>query len=290
MSHFDTFERFHFEELGIRGELVRLESAWASSRGDTHYPDNVQSQLGQALSAVLLLSGTIKFHGSLILQIQGDGPITTLVAQATHLRTVRGLAHWQGLPKGESLSELFGHGRLVMTIQNEGHDPYQGIVAVDGSSLSQALESYFNLSEQLPTRLWLFADSQRAGGLFIQALPGNEAGQEEDWNRVCHLASTVTKDELLNLPSQELLFRLFNEERVRLLDSEPVSFRCNCSRTRIEGVLLAMGEEETTAIIEKEGLVSVSCDFCNRNYQFDRVDIAAILKRSSHFASTATHQ
>ena len=289
MSHFDTFERFYFEELGIRGELVRLESAWTSARGETTYPDIVESQLGQALAAVLLLSGTIKFQGSLILQIQGGKPITTLVAQATHLRTIRGIAHWQGLPEGDSLPELFGESRLVLTIQNEGHDPYQGIVALDGSSLSQALESYFSLSEQLPTRLWLFADSHRAGGLFLQTLPGNET-EQEDWNRVCHLASTVTKNELLNIPSHELLFRLFHEERVRLLDPEPVSFRCSCSRTRIEGVLLAMGEEETTEIIEKEGLVSVNCDFCNRNYQFDLVDIAAIFNCSSHFLSTTTHQ
>ena len=289
MRHFDTFERFYFEELGIRGELVRLESTWASARGETSYPDIIEPQLGQALAAVLLLSGTIKFEGSLILQVQGGKPITTLVAQATHLRTVRGLAHWQGLPEGDSLPELFGDSRLVLSIQNEGHDPYQGIVALEGSSLSQALESYFSLSEQLPTRLWLFADSHRAGGLFLQTLPGNET-EQEDWNRVCHLASTVTKNELLNLPSHELLFRLFHEERVRLLDPEPVSFRCNCSRTRIEGVLLAMGEEETTAIIEKEGLVSVSCDFCNRNYQFDRVDIAAIFNCSSHLLSNTTHQ
>ena len=289
MSHFDTFERFYFEELGIRGELVRLESAWASARGDTTYPDIVESQLGQALAAVLLLSGTIKFQGSLILQIQGGKPITTLVAQATHLRTVRGLAHWQGLPEGQLLPELFGESRLVMTIQNEGHEPYQGIVALDGSSLSQALESYFSLSEQLPTRLWLFADSQRAGGLFMQTLPGHET-EQEDWSRVCHLASTVTKNELLNLPSHELLLRLFHEERVRLLDPEPISFGCSCSRTRIEAVILAMGEEETTELIEKEGLISVSCDFCNRHYRFDRVDIAAIFNCSRHLPSTRTHQ
>ncbi len=247
MSHFDRFERFHFEELGIRGELVRLEDALTASRGTTNYPDVVQSQLGQALAAVLLLSGSIKYQGSLILQIQGAGPINTLVAQATHLRTIRGLAHWAAIPAGKTLSKLYGDGRLVMTIQNQGQEPYQGIVALDGDTLSQALESYFSLSEQLPTRLWLFANEQRAGGLFIQSLPGHENGRE-DWNRVIHLASTITENELLNLPSHEVLFRLFHEERVRLLDPEPVSFRCSCSRYRIEGVLLAMGEQEIATI------------------------------------------
>lgn len=279
MSHFDRFERFYFENLGIRGELVRIEDAWASTRGTTDYPGIVQSQLGQALAAVLLLSGTIKYRGSLILQVQGAGPINTLVAQATHVRTIRGLAHWRGSPEGKALPQLYGNGRLVLTIQNEGQEPYQGIVALDGDSLSQALESYFSLSEQLPTRLWLFANEQRAGGLFIQSLPGHE-DRGEDWNRITHLASTITEKELLDLTSHELLFRLFHEERVRMLDSEPVSFRCSCSRNRIEGVLLAMGEQEITSVIEKEGQVKVDCDFCNRYYTFDRVDISALFSGS----------
>jgi molecular chaperone Hsp33 len=283
MSHFDRLERFYFEELGIRGELVRLEDAWASSRGTTDYPDIVQSQLGQALAAVLLLSGTIKYQGSLILQVQGAGPISTLVAQATHVRTIRGLAHWADTPAGETLSKLYGDARLVLTIQNQGQGPYQGIVALDGDSLSQAIESYFNLSEQLPTRLWLVADEQRAGGLFIRSLPAHEE-ECEDWNTVIHLASTITENELLNLPSHEVLFRLFHEERVRLLDPEPVSFRCRCAQDRIEGILLAMGEEEIATLLEKEGHVEVSCDFCNRHYIFDCIDIAAMFSRSFRLA------
>jgi molecular chaperone Hsp33 len=289
MSHFDRFERFYFEDLGIRGELVRLNDAWASTLGATDYPGIVKSQLGQALAAVLLLSGTIKYQGSLILQIQGAGPIRTLVTQASHLRTIRGLAHWRGSPEGETLPQLYGDGRLVLTIQNEGQEPYQGIVALDGDSLSQALESYFSLSEQLPTRLWLFANEQRAGGLFIQSLPGHEDGRE-DWNRIIHLASTITEHEILNLPSHELLFRLFHEERVRLLDPEPVCFRCSCSRERIEGVLLAMGEQEITSLMEKEGQVGVNCDFCNRRYMYDCVDITALFSQSPRLAAPGTPQ
>ena len=289
MRHFDKFERFFFEDLGIRGELVRLDDAWALIRGTTDYPDVVQSQLGQALAAVLLLSGTIKFQGSLILQIQGKGPITTLVTQATHLRNIRGLAHWHGSPEGRGLPQLFGDGRLVLTIRNEGQEPYQGMVALEGHSLSQSLESYFTLSEQLPTRLWLFANKQHAGGLFIQSLPGQEDGRE-DWNRVVHLASTVTEHELLTLPSHDLLFRLFHEERVRLLDSEPVTFRCSCTRHRIESVLLSMGEREVISVVEEEGQVEVNCDFCNRRYNFDCVDISALFSQSPRIAAPDTQQ
>ena len=289
MNKPDFFQRFLFENLGIRGELVRLEDAWALARNTHDYPPAVASLLGQALAGSVLLSGTIKFQGSLILQVQGPGPITTLVAQATNRLTIRGLAHWRDTPTGSTLNELVGDGRLVMTIQQEGREPYQGIVALEGDTLAESIERYFAQSEQLPTRLWLFADGQRAGGLFVQALPGQHLA-EEDWRRIGFLAETLSERELLDLSAEELLFRLFHEECVRLLEAEPVVFRCNCSRERIGGVLAALGQEEIQSILADQGTISVACEFCNRRYAFDSVDIGALFGPGPRTAALSTRQ
>jgi molecular chaperone Hsp33 len=227
--------------------------------------------------AVLLLSATIKFEGALILQAQTDGPIHTLVAQATHRRTVRGLARWHEdqPPTGSTLAHLYGKGHLVLTLQTEGTEPYQGVVGLGGNNLADAIQTYFSQSEQLPTRLWLAADGERAAGLFLQAMPDQQRS-EDDWDRLTMLAATVTERELLHLPSEELLYRLFNEEEVMLFESEPVSFRCSCSRERIEGVLRSMAREELETCLQ-EGGIEVGCEFCNHRYHFDTIDIHALL-------------
>lgn len=271
----DSFQRFLFEEIGIRGELVRLDESWRLVLDRHPYPEPVREQLGQAMAAVLLLSATIKFKGSLILQAQGDGPLHTLVAQATDQKTVRGIAHWRGeVPKGP-LSAVFGAGRLVLTIQNEAAEPYQGVVSLEGENLAEALETYFSRSEQLATRLWLAADEDSAAGLFLQQIPARQR-ERDDWNRVSMLADTVTAGELLHLSGERLLYRLFHEEQVRLFEPEPVTFRCSCSRERIETVLMAMGRSKIDVIIDDQTLMEVHCEFCNRLYQFDAVDVGIL--------------
>ena len=276
----DSFRRFLFEDLGVRGEFVRLGNSWKSVLERHPYPETVSRQLGQALAAVVLLSATIKFKGALILQVQGDGPLHTLVVQATDQRTVRGIAHWRGeVPEGP-LDAVFGSGRIVLTVQCEGTEPYQGVTELVGDTLAAAIEHYFLRSEQLATRLWLAADPQRAAGLFLQEVPGSHQ-DSEDWSRVCLLADTVTGNELLTLPSENLLYRLFNEERVRLFEPEVVTFSCNCSRDRIERVLVALGRAEIEETLRVEPSIAVHCDFCNRLYQFDAVDIGGLFADES---------
>ena len=288
MTDQDSLRRFIFEGLGVRGELVRLDASWQAVLARHAYPETVRSQLGQALAAAVLLSATIKFQGSLILQAQGDGPLHTLVAQATDRRTLRGLARWHGdAPQGGNLAEIYGTGRLVLTLQNEGAEPYQGIVGLEGSNLADALQTYFDHSEQLPTRLWLAADGDRATGLFLQELPGQRE-EGDGWNRICLLAGTVTERELLLLSGEELLYRLFHEEDVRLFEQEPVSFRCSCSRERIESVLRSMGRGELEAGLEEAGKVEVGCEFCNRRYRFDAVDVQALLTDAIAHPATRT--
>ena len=290
MNDSDTLSRFLFEHAGIRGNLVHLDASWRAVLEAHPYPEPVAARLGEALAAASLLAATIKFEGSLILQIQGSGPIRTLVAQATHARTVRGLARWEGeVPAVESLSDQFGTGQLVLTIDQGRGQPYQGVIPLAGARLTDAIEHYFTDSEQIPTRLWLAAGPSRASGLLLQRLP--EAGAtEEDWNRVTLLADTLTPGELLDLATEPLLHRLFHEETVRLFESEPVSFRCGCSRSRIADMVKLLGESDIDSLLDEQGAIEVTCEFCNRLYRFDPVDARQLFASLTRHAPPATQQ
>lgn len=288
MASEDSLQRFLFEEVGVRGELVRLTHSWQAVLGRHSYPETVRDQLGEAMAAVLLLSATIKFSGSLILQIQGDGPLSTLVTQATDLRTVRGLAHWRNdVPRGP-LAAVFGEGRLLLTIQNEAAEPYQGVVPLSGAHLSDALESYFNHSEQLATRLWLAADGVAAAGLLLQEIPSHQR-QTCAWHRIAMLASAISSAQLLQSAGPSLLCQLFRSELVRLFEPEPVTFRCGCTRDRIERVLAALGRMEIDEILSTQQHIDVQCEFCNRLYQFDAVDAGALFAASAPAPKPSRH-
>ncbi|MDO9104503.1 MAG: Hsp33 family molecular chaperone HslO [Methylovulum sp.] len=274
----DVLHRFLFEELGVRGEWVQLSESWQTAKQHQQGPEAIQQILGQALAAVVMLSATIKFKGSMILQVQGDGDIKTLVAQSTHDRKIRGLVRSHTQTASGPGHAVFGNGRLVLTIEPDNADPYQGIVGLEGDHLATALESYFAQSEQLKTRLWLFADATHAAGLLLQELPA-QAHAEEDWERLSILADTVTEQELLALDCEALLYRLFNQEKVRLFDAEPISFQCTCSQSRIERTLKAMGRAELEDILREQPHIEVICEFCGARYVFDPVDIASLLNQ-----------
>jgi molecular chaperone Hsp33 len=269
----DSLHRFLIEHTNVRGEWVHLDATWQAvlERGD--YPPVVKETLGEAMAAVALLAATLKFKGSLVMQISGDGPIGMLVVQATSERTLRGLAHFEGdVPPGD-LSARFGNGRIVITIDpGEGMERYQGVVGLVGASLGEALRDYFERSEQLPTQLWLAADGTAAAGLLIQRMPGPEEDADA-WNRAVTLAETVTREELLTLNAQQVLHRLYHEEDVRLFERDPVSFRCSCSRERVGDMLVSLGADEARSILEDEGDIRVTCEFCNAHYVFDAVDV-----------------
>ncbi|MBK5939628.1 Hsp33 family molecular chaperone HslO [Halochromatium roseum] len=287
MPETDSLHRFVFEHSRVRGELVRLDAAWQAVLERHNYPGAVKQPLGEALVSVLLLTATLKLEGSLILQAQGEGPIRTLVAQATHEATVRGLARWEGEIEGGieggiegeieggDLQALFGKGQLVLTINAKHRDRYQGIVPLEGAGIGAALESYFASSEQLPSRFWLAVSDKRAAGLMLQRLPG-PTDDEDDWNRAVILADTVQPRELLQQSTPDLLRRLFHEESLRLFEPEPVAFRCGCSRTRVADNLRALGRDEIDDIIAQQGLIEVTCEFCNRGYRFDAVDARSL--------------
>lgn len=279
----DFIQRFHFSDSPVRGEIVQLADTVAAIMERHAYPERVQSLLGEAVAAAVLLASTLKFEGSLILQVRGDGPLETLMVECNNHLEVRAIAQvgerWNEETAQWSLSALFGNGQLAITIDPDQGERYQGIVPLGDSTLAACLEHYFAQSEQLPTRLWLAAGDDAAAGLLLQVLPGHDQGEDADiWPRLQQLTDTVTGDELLDLPASELLYRLYHEEQVELHEATDVCFHCNCSRERTERVLISLGEAELNDILAEQGAIDITCQFCNQEYRFDAIDVAQMLR------------
>lgn len=277
----DELQRFSFDELDIRGELVYLDEAWQQVLARHDYPPAVRKQLGEALAIAALLSVTIKYDGNLILQIQSQGPLRSVVAQVTSTGTIRGLARWDGdVPEG-SLEEVFGKGNIIISVIKDSGERYQSIVALEGQQLADALKIYFMQSEQLPSSFRLFVTPERIAGLFLQALPearlkGDAVQREENWERINILADTVQPSEILQLESARLLHNLFHEEELRVYDPATLKFECTCSREKVETTLLTFGKAELEDILKQEGSIKVDCEFCNIQYTFNPQDIATL--------------
>jgi molecular chaperone Hsp33 len=270
----DNLQRFIFENAPIRGEIVHLDATWQAVLERRQYPPRVREVLGELMAAAVLLTSTLKFDGRLIMQIQGKGPVNLLVVECTSDRTMRAIAQWQGEIPDAPLAALVGDGRLAVTIDPlKGKERYQAIVALEGLTVAEAFENYFARSEQLATRLWLASDPQQAAGMLLQRLPEAEQSDDDDaWMRAVHLGSTITREELLALPVREIVHRLYHEEDIRLFARMPVSFRCSCSRERVEAVLRMLGRDEIHSILDEQGSVRVDCEFCGNCYEFDRID------------------
>jgi molecular chaperone Hsp33 len=282
----DCLHRFVFEHYPIRGHLVHLDASWRALIEHRAYPGEIRDLLGEAVAASLLLAATIKFDGVLSLQLQGDGPVHLLLAQCTSGLGVRGLARHRGLPGDPAASgveALIGAGNLTVTLEtDDGAQRYQGIVPIGGARLADSLQVYFQNSEQLPTRLWLHANESGVSGMLLQRL-GERGGEgassaaiDDAWRRVQLIGDTLTPEELSTLADAEILHRLFNEDDLRLFEPSPVYFRCRCSRERVAGMLQGLGGAETRSILAERGEVEVRCDFCNRAYVFDAVDVAQL--------------
>jgi len=279
--HPDSLQRFLFERSPVRGELVHLDDAWRAVLERHDYPPALRAVMGELMAAAVLLAATLKLKGSLILQIQGQGPVTLLVVECDGELNVRATAKWQGELEGIAFTQMVGDGRFVITLDpRDGGQTYQGIVALDGDSVAEVLQNYMLRSDQLETRLWLAADEQHAAGLLLQKMPGeggyavspNEDEDDDMWSRVTMLTDTLKREELLGLPAVELIRRLYAEEDVRLFDTQPVAFRCSCSRDRVARMLKMLGRDEVQSLLAEQGVAEVTCEFCNHKYVFDKVD------------------
>jgi molecular chaperone Hsp33 len=297
--------RFLFDGLPVRGSLVRLDDSWRemlARRAHEPYPPAVRELLGEMAAAGVLMQSNIKFNGALVLQVYGDGPVKLAVAEVGSELGFRATAKVVGeVPAGaqlEAMLNVHGQGRCAITLdpadRRPGQQPYQGVVPLHGDQreplqrLSMVLEHYMLQSEQLDTRLMLAADDQVAAGLLIQRLPvdgpsrmsgernEDQIGLNEDFNRIAHLAATLTRDELLALDADTLLRRLFWEERVQRFEPRSARFACSCGRERVAGMLRGLGKGEVDSIIAERGEVEVGCEFCGQQYRFDAIDAARL--------------
>ncbi|WP_372831174.1 Hsp33 family molecular chaperone HslO [Pontibacterium sp.] len=273
MSNSDQIQRVLFDELDIRGVLVGLEDSYQKALEKHNYPQVIRRVLGEMMAAATVLSSNLKFKGRLILQAQGEGNVSLLMAECNDQHDLRAIARYEGeLPDDASFIELLEKGRMAITIDPDQGQRYQGVVPLEGETLAACLEGYFGQSEQLPTQMHFVADDTHAAGFFLQVLPADGTG-EEDWTRISHLASTLKDEELLTLDNNTLLYRLFHEEQCRLYEADPVQFRCDCSRDRSLNTLKFMTKEELQGILDEQGNIDVACQFCSEQYHFDQADL-----------------
>jgi molecular chaperone Hsp33 len=280
----DTLSLFLLEHSGIRGVLVRLDDTWQAIQARAPYPDPVAERLGETCAAAALFTGHAKLDGRLSVQLRGTGALRTLFAECTAEGTLRGIAHFSEPLPVPLTPRAFGEGSvLAITIENlppGGQEMirYQGLVELDAEHLSEAFETYFARSEQLPTRVMLAADGKRAAALMLQQLP--EGHRDADgWTRDSALFDTLSTAELLELPADDLLFRLFHEENVRLLGRRPLRFGCSCSRARVEDALRSLDLAETLATA-RDGVTEVHCDFCGQGYRFSDEEVVGLFEAS----------
>ena len=283
MKDKDQLHRFIFDNVPVRGEAVQLQASWKAILDRHEYPPVIRDVLGEAMAATVLLSATIKFLGSITLQIQSDGPVSMLVVQVKTDKTVRAMASYEDEDEElkPGLKNLFGDAQLVITIEmDNASERYQGIVELGDKNIAASLEEYFRSSEQLETKLWLAADEHNVGGFLLQQMPGEPSadGERDDWNRLVILANTLKDEELKTLPAKDLLQRLYHEDDIRLITPDLVEFSCSCSKEKIEKTLHTLGYEEVKDILDQQGGVGVDCNFCNQRYEFDSIDVETMFR------------
>lgn len=291
----DKLQKFLFEDAAIRGELVEISLAWKQVQERHDYPPLVSNLLGEMMSAAALLSANLKFDGSMIMQIHGDGPLQLLVVECDsdlRMRATAKIAAGATIADNATLLDLVhthGKGRFVITLdpQNKqpGQQPYQGIVPLEGDTIAEVIENYMQQSEQLDTRIWLAANSEVTRGLLLQRLPQPNSDADdpakkeqelETWRRVSMLGATLRRDEMLESDSDTLMHRLFWEETLRIFDPQEPVFHCTCSRRKVGDMLKMLGREEIEDALQEQGKLSIRCDFCGQSYDFDPVDCAQL--------------
>ncbi|WP_162063648.1 Hsp33 family molecular chaperone HslO [Vibrio taketomensis] len=286
----NVLNRYLFEELSVRGEMVQLDEAYQRIIASKEYPVALQKLLGELLVSTSLLTATLKFEGSITMQLQGDGPVSLAVINGDHDQKIRGVARWEGdIADDASVHDMMGKGYLVITIEPKKGERYQGVVGLEGDNLTQIIENYFANSEQLKTRLWIrtgeFEGKAHAAGMLIQVMPDG-TGSADDFEHLEQLTNTVKNEELFGLEASELLYRLYNQEKVRLFDPQPVEFHCGCSRERSAAAIITIDQAEVNEILAEEGLISLHCDYCGTTYSFDSAQVSELYLQANNSNNT----
>ena len=301
----DALKKFLFDDRSVRVESVRIEHAWLSAQAHHQYPAPVTALLGELVAASTLLAANLKFDGSLLLQLQGDGAIALMVVECRADLSIRATVKMRErpLPVESDLQAMLNPGgtaKFIVVLDPPKHTPgrqaYQGIVPLEGNTVAQALEQYMLRSEQLHTRIWLAADALHCSGLLIQRLPLQGGGQQteietadESWARAQHLAQTLTPAEMLSTDQDTLLHRLFWQETLLVFESQPITWKCSCTQERVADMLRMLGKAEVDEILQEQGKVEVACEFCGLPYVFDALDTEALFQTTTVLGSKSVH-
>lgn len=277
----DFRQRFLFENLPIRGMMVRLSSIYQKAAKAQNYTAFEKQLLGEALLAVIMLAGIGKQAGKMLLQFQGKGALEMLSAQATHTGHIRAMLRRQSARNQEeaSCNQALFQGQLGVIYQPASGAHYQSLVEVVEGGLIPSLEHYFTQSEQILTKVYIFEKDEQLFALLLQALPDKGAEQQAHaFEHACTLANTLTQDESFALENVELLYRLFNQESVRLFEEEVLTFGCENPKSRFENAVLSLGLEEAEKVLEEQNHIAVTCEFCAKEFKFDQIDVEALFK------------
>ncbi len=286
----DAVIPFVFESLPVRGALVQLEITWQRMQRDHDYPDPVAEVLGHAAAATALIAQSLKFDGTITLQINSEGPLGMLVMQSTHNLDLRGIASAQDVAGDMAFSDLVTGARCAVTVDSGAMErPYQGIVTISPDSLAASLENYFAQSVQVPSHLHLECNEAVCGGFLLQQMPEKSPMLEDDWLRLGILAKTLRAQDLAGGASHDLLHNIFAEDDVRAFKPREARFRCRCTQQKVEEVLRLLGEEETRTACEEQGRVEVTCEYCGRLRIFDVVDVTRVFTEQVVSGSDSVH-
>ena len=282
MTQQDSLQRFIFEHANIRGEIVHLDETYQTIIHQHAYPEAIKQLLGEALAACALLTASIKFEGEISLQFQGDKRLPLLIVQCNHQLQIRGFAQYQNEPDID-YKKAFLDGKMVITIhQDNTTQSYQSVLPLNSTNMSENIMHYFAQSEQLSTRVWLAVNQSKATGMLMQLMPGQDTEQREQfWEYAIQLGQTLSKNELLSLDNETILHRLYHETELRLFTARPVQFRCRCTADKMKQVLSILGEQDAQQLLSEKGMISVHCEFCNRQYQFDAIDVSMFFRQDS---------
>ncbi|NWG87119.1 MAG: Hsp33 family molecular chaperone HslO [Hydrogenophilaceae bacterium] len=275
----DLVRPFLFEALDIRGAFVQLHEAWQQMLERRDYAEPVRQLLGEMTAVTALIASNLKQAGRMAFQLKGSGPVKLLVLDCDEQLRLRGMALAEPDLSAAAVPDLLGHGQLALTLDVAAmSQPYQSIVPLDGDRVAAIFEHYLSRSEQLPARLFLAASSDCVAGLFLQKLPSADQKDSDGWNRVQILAETLKPEELLGLPSVQLLTRLFPEEDIRVFDPRPVAYHCPENRDKVRDMLRSLGQAECEAILKEHGEIVIHDDICNHEYRFDSAEINELFR------------
>jgi len=257
----------------VRGESVQISAALTDMLANQAYSATLKRLLGEFAAAAVLISNNLKYEGRIILQARSKQAVSLVMVECSSERHIRGIAQGDLSAEADDPMNLLTDGHLVLTVEREAGQRYQGIVALAGGTLAGALEDYFSQSEQLGTRFWLASDGARSAGLMLQQLPAQltDAGaRSEQWSTLCLLTETVHADELLGLTPEALLFKLYQEETVTVYPPAPILFKCRCSRERSADAISLLPESEREEILAEQGDITMTCELCGTTYRFGR--------------------